>query len=84
MQSQSLEEAATAAAITTGVGADVVIFEKALTTGGTSLPILVTTPFSSLRTLQSAADLGAGADSLYGARSSATAPSVVEVDKIRS
>ena len=68
-KSITYEEAATAAAITTGAGADVVIFEKALTTGG---DIATHSGNDSIQFLKNAAvskaDLGAGADSLYGAQ----------------
>ena len=68
-KSVTYEKAATAAAITLGAGADVVVFEKALSSGA---EIVTNSGNDSIQFLKNAAfsmgDLGAGADSLYGAQ----------------
>ena len=69
-KSITYEKAATAAVITTGAGADAVIFEAALAGAG---PIETNSGNDSIQFLKSAAftgggaNLGAGADSVYGA-----------------
>ena len=68
-KSITYEAAATAAAITTGAGADLVVFEESLTLG---TDIVTNSGNDSIQFLKnsdvSLANLGAGADSVYGAQ----------------
>ena len=79
------EKTATSVDITLAAGADIVIFEDQVVTGG---DIVTNSGNDSIQFLKQSkfdvADLGAGADSVYGAEIITATLSVVVQDKIRS